>query len=113
MLTLFVQMVEITKIGCLDGKNYQSWKYDIKFVLMEHGLWRFVEGTETAPGVSVAVTVQNASDLPSHKAYSLIALSVVKSLQVHISLTADPREAWEILRKQFECVWIAGFMPLQ
>ena len=64
-------MVEITKIGRLDGKNYQSWKYDIKFVLMEHGLWRFVEGTETAPGVSVAVTVQNASDLPSHKAYSL------------------------------------------
>ena len=107
MLTLFVQMVEITKIGRLDGENYQSWKYDIKFVLMEHGLWRFVEGTETAPGVSVAVTVQNASDLPSHKAYSLIALSVVKSLQVHISLTADPREAWEILRKQFECVWIA------
>ena len=113
MLTLFVQMVEITKIGRLDGKNYQSWKYDIKFVLMEHGLWQFVEGTETAPGVSVAVTVQNASDLPSLKAYSLIALSVVKSLQVHISLTADPREAWEILRKQFECVWIAGFMPLQ
>ena len=58
VLTLFVQMVEITKIGRLDGKNYQSWKYDIKFVLMEHGLWRFVEGTETAPGVSVAVTVK-------------------------------------------------------
>ena len=108
-------MAEITKIEHLDGKNYQSWKYNIKVVLMERGLhvWRFVEGTETAPGVSVAVTVQNASDLPSHKAYSLIALSVVKSLQVHISLTADPREAWEILRKQFECVWIAGFMPLQ
>ena len=28
-------------------------------------------------------------------------------MQVHISSTTDPREVWEILRKQFECVSIA------
>ena len=49
-------MAEITKIEHLDGKNYQSWKYNIKVVLMERGLhvWRFVEGTETATGASAA-----------------------------------------------------------
>ena len=47
-------MAEITKIERLDGKNYQSWKYNIKVVLMERGLWRFVEGTETATGASAA-----------------------------------------------------------
>ena len=47
-------MAEITKIERLDGKNYQSWKYNIKVVLMERGLWRFVEGTETATSASAA-----------------------------------------------------------
>ena len=47
-------MSEITKIERLDGKNYQSWKYNIKLVLMERGLWRFVEGKEAATGASAA-----------------------------------------------------------
>ena len=53
-------MAEITKIERLDGKNYQSWKYNIKLVLMEHSLWGFVEGIETAPGASAEAMVQNA-----------------------------------------------------
>ena len=47
-------MAEITKIGRLDGKNYQSLKYNMKLVLMGRGLWGFVEGTETATGASAA-----------------------------------------------------------
>ena len=104
-------MAEITKIERLDGKNYQSWKYNIKLVLMEPGLWRFVKGTDTVPGVSATATVQNAYRLCSDKAYSLLALSVDKSLQVHIS-SSDPRAAWEILQKQFECVSIAHIVRL-
>ena len=46
-------MAEITKIEHLDGKNYQSWKYNFKLVLMERGLWGFVEATETAPGAKL------------------------------------------------------------
>lgn len=49
-------------------------------------------------------TMQNAYRLPSEKAYSLIALSVDKSLEVHISSTTDRRAA---------CDLTAGFMPLQ
>ena len=92
-------MAEITKIEPLSGKNYQSWKYNIKLVLMERGLWGFVEGTETAPGSTATATVRNAYRLRSDKAYSLIALSVDKSLQVHISSTTDPRAAWEVFAK--------------
>ena len=43
---------------------------------------------------------------------AVIALSVDKSLQVHISSTTDPLEVWEILRKQFECVSIAQIVRL-
>ena len=57
-------------------------------------------------------TVQNAYRLRSDKAYSLIALSVDKSLEVHISSTTDRRAAWEILRKQFKCVSVAHIFRL-
>ena len=106
-LVRLFKIAEITIIERLDGKNYQSWKYAINLVLMECGLWGFVDGTETAPGFSAAATVQSAYCLRLDKAYSLIALSVHESLQVRISWTTDPREAWEILRKHFEFVSIA------
>ena len=91
-------MAEITKIEPLSGKNYQSWKYNIKLVLMERGLWGFVEGTENAPNSTATDAVRNVYRLRSDKAYSLIALSVDKSLQVHISSTIDPRGAWEFYK---------------
>ena len=45
-------MAEITKIERLDGSNYRSWKYNIKLVLMERGLWGFTQGLEVAPVVT-------------------------------------------------------------
>jgi hypothetical protein len=53
-------MAEITKIEKLSGKNYQSWKYNIKLVLIERGLWGFTqEGKET----TLAETVTNAGKI--------------------------------------------------
>ena len=103
---------EITKIEHLNGQNYQSWKYNIKLVLMERGLWRFVEGTENPPAETASNTERKAYRLRSDKAYSLIALSVDKNLQVHISTTTDPRAAWELLQKQFEFVSVTQIVRL-
>ena len=100
-------MAEITKIEPLNGKNYQSWKYNIKLVHMERGLWNFIDGNEEAPGEDATPAVRNAYRLRSDKAYSLIALSVEKKLQVHISTTTDPKVAWNTLKSQFECVSVA------
>ena len=98
-------MAEITKIEKLNGKNYQSWKYNIKLVLMECGLWRFTQpGQETPPEAGASISVKNAFRLRSDKAYSLIALNVQKDLQVHISSVSEPLLAWEILQKRFEFV---------
>ena len=52
-------MAEITKIEPLSGKNYQSWKYNIKLVLMERGLWGFVEGTENTLNSTATDAVRN------------------------------------------------------
>ena len=42
----------------------------------------------------------------------MIAISVEKNLQIHISTTTDPLEAWEILQKQFEFASITQIVRL-
>eukprot|EP00795_Rhopilema_esculentum_P007491 gene7491-13268_t len=105
-------MAEITKIEPLDGTNYQSWKYNMKLVLMERGLWGFALGTEEIPGSDESVAVRNAFRLRSDKAYSLIALSVSKNLQVHIMSTTSPSIAWNTLQQQFEFISVAQVVRL-
>ena len=63
-------MAEITKIESLNGKNYQSLRYNIKLVLMERGLWGFTqEGQETPPSSTDPPSVRNSFRLRSDKAY--------------------------------------------
>ena len=61
-------MAEITKIEPLNGKNYRSWKYNIKLVLMERGLWSFIAGNEEVPAETAAAAVRNSYCLRSDKA---------------------------------------------
>ena len=79
---------------------------------MERGLWSFIGGTEVTPEQGGQAAAVNAYRLRSDKAYSLIALSVNTRLQVHISATTDPREAWEILKQQFKFVSITQIVRL-
>ena len=105
-------MAEITKIEPLDRSNFQSWKYNMKLVLMERGLWGFVQGTESEPESTASASIRNSYRLRSDKAYSLTALSVKTSLQVHNSSTTNPKTAWEILQKHFEFVSITQVVRL-
>ena len=105
-------MAEITKIEPLNGKNYRSWKYNIKLVLVERGLWSFIAGNEEVPAETATAAVKNSYRLRSDEAYSLIVLSVEKNLQDHISTTTDPKTAWDTLKSQFECVSIAQVVRL-
>ena len=96
----------IYKIEPLNGNNFQSWKYNMKLILMERGLWGFIQGTESSPAADAAADIVNAYKLKSDKAYSLIALSIEKSLQIHIVSTVNPKVAWDKLVKHFEFISI-------
>ena len=103
----------------LNGTNYQSWKYNVKLVLMSRGLFSIVDGTEKAPVIKEedkqkpeSTKTLNEWRLRSDKAYTTIALSVDKNLQVHVSSTTDAHEAWEILRKQYEVVSVSQIVRL-
>ena len=108
-----MSLSEITKIEKLNGRNYQSWKYYVKLILMERGLWGFTqEGQESPPAADASATVKSAFPLRSDKVYSLIALNAEKDLQVHITSTTDPLAAWKILQKQFEFVSVTKIVRL-
>ena len=87
----------------------------MKLILMERGLWGFIEGNEEAPEVTEEdKKVKELKEFKSRseKAYSLIALSVCKTLQVHLMNTTNPKVAWETLQKQFEFVSITHVVRL-
>ena len=93
----------------LDGSNYLSWKFNVKLVLMQSGLWGIVSGAEKAPEATEADKKEKeicAFRVRSEKAYSQIALNVKKELQVHVANTVDPKVAWDQLSKHFEFVSI-------
>ena len=93
------------RIEPLDGSNYQNWKFNVKLLLMERDLWGFIEDTEVAPEATEADKKEKEIKLfktRSQKAYATIALSVSKSLQVHVRNTTNPKPAWDALKAQFE-----------
>ena len=103
------EQIASVKIDKLNGTNYASWKYNVQLVLMQQGLWGIANGTEDRPDIKEEdknkdenVKLIKAWQLRCDKAYSIIALNVEKSLQVCVTGTTDAKEAWKILKDQFE-----------
>ena len=108
-------MAETTRIEKLNGNNFTSWKYNVKLVLMERGLWNIVNGKEKRPvikqedGETASKSGKSVEDdntiskeildwdLRSDKAYSIIAINIKKDLLIHVQSTQDPAIAWDIL----------------
>ena len=103
---------DVIKIEKLNGSNYQTWKFNMKLILMERSLWGFIDGREEVPEstaeASAILKYQNRSD----RAYSIIALNIERSLQIHIASTSIPKEAWDILSNQFAFVSITHMVRL-
>ena len=57
------------KIEKLNGRNYQSWKYNMKLVLMEKGLWGIADGSEVK--VEVAADADAKTRTASEKDWKL------------------------------------------
>ena len=63
---------EARKIELLNGHNYQTWKYNMKLVLMEKGLWGFIDGGEIEPGPNETAAIKRTYKFRSEKTYSMI-----------------------------------------
>ena len=81
------------KIEKLNGRNYISWKYNMKLILMEKGLYGFITGEELEPKIEDNDNIKHQYKIRKDRAYSLIALAVETTLQIHIVNTTDPKVA--------------------
>lgn len=85
---------QIQKLG---EKNYESWKIQVRSLLIYNELWAYTNGTELK-------TEQNAVDWTKkdEKALALILLSVEESQLNHVKRAQTSLEAWENLQKVHE-----------
>ncbi|GBO29012.1 hypothetical protein AVEN_250113-1 [Araneus ventricosus] len=86
----------------LNASNYSSWSMDMKFVLMERGLWEIVNGAELSPEKAENLD----EDLREYKsrcnmAISLIYLNIEKDYRKVIETFEDPVLVWTALAKYF------------
>ena len=98
---------EEQRVEKLDGTNFNSWKFNMKLLLMEKDLYGFLDGSEVAPVPTDNNKMEKEIKLfksRSQKAFSMIALAISKQLQVHIRSTVDPKVAWDTLKAQFEFI---------
>ncbi|GBM14659.1 Neuralized-like protein 4 [Araneus ventricosus] len=85
----------------LDGSNYTSWKEDMKVVLMDRGCWSFI--IEDKPCPEQATEKEKFEyDWRKQRCYITIYQGIERKFLPFIRHTTDGKEAWNILKTNFE-----------
>jgi len=82
-------------IAKLNGINYQSWKFKMRMVLVERGLWKIVSGEVLEPADRSKLNdYYNLQD----RAFATIALNLEDDQLHHIqNLSDNASDAWNVL----------------
>lgn len=88
-------------IAKLNSKNYALWSTDLKFLLIERGLWKIVNETEKVP-TSDKVDELHAYLDKCDRALSTIYLNVGDEHKRLIKSESCPIRAWNTLKNFFE-----------
>ncbi|GBM86803.1 hypothetical protein AVEN_169400-1 [Araneus ventricosus] len=85
----------------LDGSTYTSWKEDMKVVLMDRGCWSFI--IEDKPYPEQATEKEKFEyDWRKQRCYTTIYQGIERKFLPLIRYTTDGKEAWNILKTNFE-----------
>ena len=105
-------MEEKWSIEKLNGSNWNTWKFQMKHLLMAKGLWSLADGSEVlASESSVAVVAPFQSRL--RKAFSTTALAI-DSFQLYLVTSCEePKQAWNALKNHFERDTLANKLLLE
>ncbi|GFW88302.1 retrovirus-related Pol polyprotein from transposon TNT 1-94 [Trichonephila clavipes] len=87
----------------LNSTNYNTWKEDVRVLLMVRNNWRIITGQEVKPdnGASAKEKLHNFESRRDW-AYSTIYLSIEKEYRNLILDTCDPIVAWKKLQDHFQ-----------
>ncbi|GBN49452.1 Retrovirus-related Pol polyprotein from transposon TNT 1-94 [Araneus ventricosus] len=86
----------------LDGSNYTSWKEDMKVVLMDRGCWSFIIGEDKPCPEQATEKEKFEYDWRKQRCYTTIYQGIERKFLPLIRLTTDGKEAWNILKSNFE-----------
>ena len=70
-------MADSTKIEKLNGNNFASWKYNVKLVLMQSGLWNIVNGKEKRPVIKKESGETNSTSAPTADADDVTSKEII------------------------------------
>ncbi|UYV63097.1 hypothetical protein LAZ67_2003127 [Cordylochernes scorpioides] len=85
----------------LTGSNYRSWKFNMKMLLIERGLWECVINEE-AIDADEDQRKYEKTKIKQEKALATIALSISTEQQIHVIDCKTASEAWTTLEQIFE-----------
>ena len=105
-------MEEKWSIEKLNGSNWNTWKFQMKHLLMAKGLWSLIDGSEVlASEASAAAEALFQSRL--HKAFSTIVLAIDSAQLYLVTSCDDPKQAWNALKNHFERETLANKLLLK
>ena len=86
----------------LNSDNYNSWKLDMKVILIDRGSWEFIDGTAEALASDASNTQKIDYKRRKERAYTAIYQCIERQFQPLIANTLDGKEAWDRLKESFE-----------
>ena len=105
-------MEEKWSIDKLNGSNWNTWKFQMKHLLLAKGLWGLVDGSKVLAD-DATTTVQALFRSRLQKAFSTIALAIDSAQLYLITSSEEPKQAWDALRKHFERETLANKLFLK
>lgn len=105
-------MEEKFSVDKLNGSNWNTWKFQMKHLLLAKGLWGLVEGSEVLAH-DATPTAQTLYQSRLQKTFSTIVLAIDSAQLYLITSSEEPKQAWDALRKHFERETLANKLFLK
>ena len=91
-------MEEKWSIDKQEGSNWDTWKFQMKHLLMVKGIWGLVDGSEVLAHDATAAT-QALYRSRLQKAFSTIVLAIDHAQLYLVTSCEEPKQAWDTLKK--------------
>ena len=104
--------MEKWSIDKLDGSNWNTWKFQMKHLLMAKGLWGFVDGSDVLAS-DASETAEASFRSRLQKTFSTIVLAINTAQLYLVTSCEEPQQAWDALKRHFERETLANKLFLK
>ena len=106
-------MEEKWSIEKLNGSNWNTWKFQMKHLLMAKELWSLVDGSAEVLASEATAAAAALFQSRLHKAFSTIVLAIDSAQRYLVTSCEEPKQAWDALKNHFERETLANKLLLK